>query len=121
MVIEGIAPGEVLQIVEESQASGIVGISEPLQEPPTEPLRQHAHREEEVWPTGEPTLAVEGDATCGNDAVEVRVVTSVTLIDWATMEDYEGRMKERRSQVLAQLSDAELMARVAQDKAERAG
>ena len=24
-------------------------------------------------------------------------VTSVTLIDWAIMEDYEGRMNERRS------------------------
>ena len=45
-------------------------------------------------------------------------VTSVTLIDWAIMESYEGRMKERRSQVLAQLSDAELTARVARNKRE---
>ena len=39
-------------------------------------------------------------------------VTSVTLIDWAIMEYYEGRMKERRSKVLAQLSDAELQKRL---------
>jgi hypothetical protein len=43
-------------------------------------------------------------------------VTSVTLIDWAIMEDYEGRMKERRSQALAQLSDSELTARLAKQR-----
>ena len=48
-------------------------------------------------------------------------VTSVTLIDWSIMEDYEGRMKERRSQALAQMSDSELMARVAQNRSELTG
>ncbi len=48
-------------------------------------------------------------------------VTSVTLIDWSIMEYYEGRMKERRSQALAQLSDSELTARLAQSQTELAG
>ena len=43
-------------------------------------------------------------------------VTSVTLIDWAIMEDYEGRMKGRRSQALARLSDSELTARLSHIK-----
>ena len=48
--------------------------AELLQEQPAEQAREHAHRQEEVWPTGDPTLAVERDAATGNDAVEVGVM-----------------------------------------------
>ena len=74
MGVERIALGEVCQIVEEVEASGVVSLPELFQEPPAEPLREHAHRQEEVWSTGYPTLAVQRDAAGGNDEVQVRVV-----------------------------------------------
>ena len=45
-----------------------------LQEESAKAPRQDAHRQEEVWPARHPARAIRGQATCGQQAMEVRVV-----------------------------------------------
>ena len=58
----------------ELQAPGGVGGDELFQKQPAEQPREHAHRQEEARPAGDPALAVQGNAAARNDHVDVRMV-----------------------------------------------
>ncbi len=45
-------------LAEEAQAAGLVGRNQPLQEEPAEQPREHAHRQEEARPAGDPFFAI---------------------------------------------------------------
>ncbi len=45
-------------LAEEAQAAGLVGRNQPLQEEPSEQPREHAHRQEEARPAGDPFFAI---------------------------------------------------------------
>ena len=71
---EGLRVGESGVIAEELQAAGVVRGDQLLQEQPAEQAREHAHRQEEAGPAGDPALAVERDAAARHDHVDVRMM-----------------------------------------------
>ena len=79
MAGEGGRVGEVAEIVEEAQAAGPVGGDELLRDQAAEQAREHADRQEESRPAGDPMLTVWRDAAAGNDAVHMRMVGSAPI------------------------------------------
>ena len=59
---------------EELQLSGAMSGLELLQEQSPEQAREHAHRQEETFAAGDPTLAVQRHATPGHDTVHMRMM-----------------------------------------------
>ena len=71
-------------ITEELQAPGVVGGDQLCQEQASKQPREHADREEEAGPAGDPPLAVERDAAARHDDVGVRVMGERRAQVWST-------------------------------------
>lgn len=65
--------GEVRAAAGEAERGPIVGRAQPVEELPPEQGAEHAHGEEEVLLAGDPARPVFGEATAGDDAVQVGV------------------------------------------------
>ena len=61
-------------VAEEREAAGGVRVSEHFEEQPAEQAREHAHRQEEAGPAGQPLFAVERQAAARHDHVQMRMV-----------------------------------------------
>ena len=66
--------GKLGMIAEEVQTAGLVGSGQLLQKQSAEQAREHAHRQEEAWPAGDPLFAIGRDAATGHDTMQVRVM-----------------------------------------------
>jgi len=71
---EGLRIGELGVFAEAAELAGAMRGAEVLAEQPSEQPREHPHGQEEARPTGHPALTVEGDATAGHDAMQVRMM-----------------------------------------------
>ena len=61
-------------LAEELQLTILVGAGELFEEQASEQSGQDTHGEEESRPAGDPALAVEGETTAGDDAVDMGVM-----------------------------------------------
>ncbi len=61
-------------IAEEAQRAVGMGGDKPLQHQAAKQPRQHPHRQEEIGPASDPTLAVGRDAAAGHDAMHMRMM-----------------------------------------------
>src|SRR5260370_33897037 len=66
--------GESRVIAEEVEVAGLMRRRELLQEQASEQPREHAHRQEEARPAGDPTLAIGREAAARHDAVDLWVM-----------------------------------------------
>ena len=66
--------GERGVLAEELQRPAAMQRVELLEEAPAEQAREHAHRQEEAGPAGDPALAVRRQPAAGHDPVHVRVM-----------------------------------------------
>jgi hypothetical protein len=71
---EGCGVGQRAVLTEEPQLLAVVQALQFLQEATPDQPRQHAHRQEEAGPAGNPTLAIRRQPAAGHDAVHVRVM-----------------------------------------------
>ena len=74
---EGRGLGEAGEVAEEAQLAGVEGGLQVLEEQPAEQAREHAHRQEEAGPAGDPARAVEREAAARHDAMDVRMMVQV--------------------------------------------
>lgn len=65
---------KVLMLAEELQLTILMGAGELFEEQAAEQSGQDTHGEEESRPAGDPALAVEGESTTGDDAVDMGVM-----------------------------------------------
>ena len=72
--VEGGLVGEGREIAEEGEAAGRVQGRDPVEEEAAEQARQHADRQEEAGPAGDPAGPVRRQAAAGNDDVDVGMV-----------------------------------------------
>ena len=74
---EGGGLGEAGERAEEAEFAGLEGGAQFVEEQPAEEPREHAHRQEEAGPAGDPARAVERQAAAGHDAMDVRMMVQV--------------------------------------------
>ena len=60
---------------EELQPAAAMSLTELFEEAAAEQAREHPHRQEEARLAGDPARAVGGEATAGNDAVHMRMMS----------------------------------------------
>ena len=65
---------ELLELTMEAELAALAGNSKMMQELATKQRAENAHRKEEAWPTGDPSGAVAGESSAGNEAVNVGMV-----------------------------------------------
>ena len=70
---EGAGFGERGEFAEEAELAAVKDCRQSVQEEPAECLRQSADGEQEVGFAGDPSLAVEGDATAGDETMDMGV------------------------------------------------
>ena len=73
-VTEGLRLGKRVVFTEELQFAGTVGVHELSKEQAPEQPREHAHRQEEPRPAGDPAFTIERQAAAGDDAVHMGVM-----------------------------------------------
>ena len=71
---EGIGVSKVLMLSEELKLTGLMGADELFAEQSSEQSGQDFHGQEEAGIAGDPLLAVGGDATAGDDTVDMRMM-----------------------------------------------
>ena len=71
---EGCSFGKIGEITEEAQLTRIESLLQALQEQASEQTREHAHRQEEAGPAGNPVRSVEREAAGRHHAMDVRMV-----------------------------------------------
>ena len=74
---EGCGSGEAGELAEEAEFAGLERRAQLVEEQPAEEPREHADRQEEAGPAGDPARAVRRQAAAGHDAMDVRMVVQV--------------------------------------------
>ena len=74
---EGGGLRECGEIAEEAEFAGLEGGAQRVEEQPAEEAREHAHRQEEAGPAGDPACAVERRTAAGHDAMDMRMMVQV--------------------------------------------
>ena len=69
--------GQIRQCTEEAEFPRQEGRLQFCQEQTPEKPGEHAHRQEEAWPTLDPTRAIERGPTAGHDTVHMRMVVEI--------------------------------------------
>lgn len=56
------------------QVAGVKGHLQPCQKQPSKESREHTHRQEEAWATGNPAFAIGAQTAAWNNTMQMRMV-----------------------------------------------
>jgi hypothetical protein len=71
---EGVAHPKWFQGGKELQVAGIESLTEVIEKQSTKQTRQHLDGQKEIWPAGNPSCAIWGNAAAWNHAMQMRMV-----------------------------------------------